>query len=121
MAPTALSLDQWQERLEGHFAQLVALRPDSDFPLFALEHGLAADELDEITHLLHSRLAEGWRLGQHWLVWVVYATELGYDYDGAEYWDSFEERTPQWREPVPHTRRNQLRNWFSKFQTTYHG
>lgn len=121
MAPTALSLDQWQERLAGHFAQLAALRADSEFPLFALEHGLAVEELDEITHLLHSRLGEGWRLGQHWLVWVVYATELGYDYDGAEYWDSFEERTPGWREPVPHTRRNHLRNWFSKFQTTYHG
>ena len=116
-----MSLNQWQERLEAHFAQLASARSYSDYPLFALEHGLSDEEFEEITSLLHARLAEGSRLGPHWLVWVVYATEQGYDYDGAEYWDSFEARTPRWREAVPHTRRNHLRDWFTKFQTTYHG
>ena len=90
-------LDEWQQRLESHFEQLAAARAYSDFPLFALEHGLTEDEFDEITHLLHAQLTDGWRLGRHWLVWVVYATELGYDYDGDEYWLSFEQRTPLWR------------------------
>ncbi len=113
-----MPLEQWQERLEGHFAQLGETRFKSGFPLFALEHGLADDEFQEISRLLHSRLATGLRLGPHWLVWVVYATELGYDYDGDEYWRSFEERTPHWREKVD---RSQLRTWFSKFQAIYHG
>ncbi|MDO8589230.1 MAG: hypothetical protein Q7T82_19560 [Armatimonadota bacterium] len=113
-----MSLEEWQERLERHFTQLAAARSKSGFPLFALEHGLTEDEFEEIGKLLRSRLADGLRLGPHWLVWVVYATELGYDYDGDEYWDSFEERTPQWRERGS---RKVLRDWFSKFQATYHG
>lgn len=118
----AMSLDQWQERLQSHFAQLASLRSYLDFPLFSLEHGLTEDEFDEITDLLHAQLeADGWRLVRHWLLWVVYATELGYDYDGGEFWPSFEQRTPRWREPITSTRRNQLRTWFSRFQTTYHG
>jgi len=116
-----MSLDQCQQRLESHFAQLASARSFSDFPLFALEHGLTEDEFDEIRELLHAELVEGWRMGRHWLVWVAYATELGYDYDGDEYWSSFEQRTPRWREPITSTRRNLLRTWFSKFQTTYQG
>ena len=116
-----MTLDQWQERLQGHFAQLASQRLCSEFPLFALEHGLSDEEFDEITDLLHTQLLEGWKLGRYWLLWVVYATELGYDYDGGEYWPSFEERTPHWRQAITATRRNQLRSWFSRFQTTYHG
>jgi hypothetical protein len=116
-----MSIDQWQERLQSHFAQLATLRSYSDYPLFALEHGSTGDEFDEITGLLHAQLEDGWKLGRHWLVWVVYATEIGYDYDGGEFWPSFEQRTPRWREPITSTRRNQLRTWFARFQTTYHG
>ena len=116
-----MSLDQWQERLQSHFAQLASLRSYSDFPLFALEHGLTEDEFAEITDLLHAELEGGWKLGRHWLLWVVYATEMGYDYDGGEFWPSFEQRTPHWRETITSTRRNQLRSWFSRFQTIYHG
>ena len=57
MVLTAMSLDQWQERLEGHFAQLAAVRTYSDYPLFALEHGLTDGEFEENPSLLHSRLA----------------------------------------------------------------
>lgn len=116
-----MTLDQWQERLHGHFSQLASQRSLSEFPLFALENGLSDEEFDEITDLLHAELLDGWRLSRHWLLWVVYATELGYDYDGGEYWPSFEERTPHWWQPITATRRNQLRSWFSRFQTTYHG
>ena len=116
----AMTLDQWQERLQSHFAQLASDRAHSDFPVFALEHGLSDEEFDEITRLLRGELLDGWKLGRYWLLWVVYATELGYDYDGGEYWPSFEERTPHWRQPITATRRNQLRSWFARFQTTYH-
>ena len=116
-----MTLDQWQERLQGHFAQLGSDRSPSDFPLFALEHGLSEEEFGEITGLLHRELLDGWKLGRYWLLWVVYATELGYDYDGGEYWPSFEERTPHWRQPITANRRNQLRSWFVRFQTTYYG
>ena len=111
-------LEEWQAKLEHHFGQLAASRNSTDFPLFALEHGLDTDSLSAIAKLLHGTLAFGGRLGRHWLVWVVYATELGYDYDGEEYWQTFEERTPRWHEV---DRRGHLRVWFRKFHTTYHG
>jgi hypothetical protein len=113
-----MSLEQWQKRLEGHFTQLASTRSNSTFPLFALEHGLSDDEFREIGSKLRERLSLGLRLESHWLLWVVYATELGYDYDGEEYWDSFEARTPRWRDRGS---RDQLRTWFSRFRTNYHG
>lgn len=111
-------LNSWQGRLERHFSRLAAARNAASLPLFALEHGLSEDELQEIASLLHERLALGLWLDQHWLLWVIYATEIGYDYDGDEYWHSFEERTPRWRDRGS---RNRLRDWFNKFRATYHG
>lgn len=113
-----LSLEQWQKRLERHFTELASARSTSEFPLFALEHGLSEEEFGQIALLLRDRLSLGLRLEPHWLLWVIYATELGYDYDGDEYWDSFEKRTRRWRERGS---RSQLRTWFSRFRTTYHG
>ena len=113
-----MPLEDWQRRLERHFQQLATARTDSGFQLFALEHDLTGTELEEIGAQLRERLALGLRLEPHWLLWVVYATELGYDYDGGEYWRSFEERTPRWSDKAS---RNQLREWFSRFQLTYQG
>jgi len=113
-----MPLEDWQRRLERHFTQLAKARSHSGFPLFALEHDLTDSEFEEIGTQLRSRLALGLRLDPHWLLWVVYATELGYDYDGGEYWHSFEERTPRWRDKGS---RNQIREWFSRFQLVYQG
>jgi len=113
-----MPLQEWQRRLERHFTHLASTRSHSNFPLFVLEHGLSQAEFQEISELLRSRLALGLDWEPHWLLWVVYATELGYDYDGDEYWHSFELRTPRWRDRGS---RDQLRMWFSRFWTTYHG
>lgn len=112
------SLEAWQEQLERHFAGLAASRAASKLPIFALEHPLQSSDLKEISGLLRSRLAGDLPLAVHWLLWVVYATEQGYAYDGHEYWDSFEHQTPYWRERVS---RQQLKSWFKKFQKTYGG
>lgn len=114
--PTTLA--EWQKYLEQHFAALASARVDSAYPLFSLEHGLEPDELRSIKELLRSQIKTSHWLASHWLVWVVYATEFGYEYFGDEYWQSFEEYTPHWRE---RGKREYLRDWFSKFQTTYDG
>lgn len=113
-----MSLEEWQKRLDGHFTRLARSRSASDLPIFALEHDLTAAEFREVSALLRERISLGLRLESHWLLWVVYATEMGYDYDGDEYWHSFEERTPRWRDRGS---RNQLRDWFTRFRATYHG
>src|SRR5690348_4466971 len=113
-----ISLEEWQNRVDKHFTKLSRTRADSGLPIFALEHDLTEAELTEVCDSLRERLSLGLRLEPHWLLWVIYATELGYDYDGNEYWFSFEERTPRWRDRGS---RAHIRRSFSKFSLMYHG
>lgn len=112
-------LDDWEQRLEGHFETLAAARRLENHPVFALEHPLSEDDVAAIASDLRKWLALGEALRHHWLLWVIYSTELGYDYDGLEFWHSFERRTPHWRSDP--TRRSQLRRCFHRFQTAYNG
>ncbi|RWR27256.1 hypothetical protein D2T31_17490 [Sinirhodobacter populi] len=113
----AVPLDQWQERMERHFATLAERRSTSGFPLFALEHGLDDGELEQISKQLRARLNTGLRLASHWLLWTIYAAERGYTYGGGEYWQSFEDATPGWDS----RHRYRVTAWFSKFHSTYNG
>lgn len=83
----------WNERLDKHFAELRANREGSGLPVFALEHGLSRKEFSELSGYLIGQLKNHARLAPDWLAWVVYGAELGYDFDGQEYWSSFEHRT----------------------------
>ena len=58
----AMTLDQWQERLQSHFTQLASARAYSDYRLSALEHDLTDEEFDEIVDLLHVELKNAWKL-----------------------------------------------------------
>ena len=78
-------LNVWQIRLDRHFAGLAASRPVAQFPIFAIEHGLDQIDLAEIADLLRARLATAHPQREHWLLWVIYATEFGYRYHGDEY------------------------------------
>jgi hypothetical protein len=111
-------LSQLQAQLHARFSALAALRRPHEYPVYALEHGL-----DEPTR------AEAWRqasakldvLGltdDHWLVWVVLATEVGYRYGGDEYWPDLALRRGQWRSS---TDRDRLRRWFWRFRDKYGG
>ena len=112
-----MSLEHWKDRLERHFQSLAALRNNSELPLFALEHGLSTEEITEISDLLREQISTGKSLDEYWLLWVVYATEIGYEYTGHEYWQSFSDQTPCWESH----HRPLLRDWFEKFQDIYDG
>ncbi len=116
-AGLAETLEGWQKRLEGHFAALAQTRRAKGLPVFAIEHGLDADERSTVGKLLNQSLGVE-QAGQSWLVWVVYAAEQGYEYDGDEYWTTFERRTPEWRHLVD---RRHLRHWFGRFHEKYAG
>src|SRR5207237_7918187 len=58
-------------------------------------------------------------LGTHWLLWAVCATELGYDYEGEEYWPTFAKKTPGWGSDL--SRRDYVRRWFHRFHVKYAG
>lgn len=112
-----MTLQQWHDRLEGHFTSLARLRSDSELPVFALEHGLNPEELATISALLRVQLRSDRRLSPHWLLWTIYATERGYTYAGDEYWPSFEEHTPTW----DFRDHDKIVPCFRKFHKTFNG
>ena len=114
---TGSPLAQMQQRVEGHFDALTRTRDTSTFPVFALEHGLNGTELEQMRSMLRRASSEGSLSRRHWLLWVIYATELGYGYEGDEYWNSFENQTPEWE----YHDRARIKSWFRKFQKTFGG
>jgi hypothetical protein len=110
-------LNSLQERLQRHFKSLADSRAEYGLPIFALEHDLTESELAQMSGVLQYRLAAGHSPTPHWLLWVIYATEQGYSYVGDEYWQSFEQQTPNW----DGSDRDRLKLWFRKFQKAYQG
>lgn len=114
-------LSQLHAQLDSHFRDLHQGRRALAAPVFALEHGLADDELDHLRTSVRSAVARGF--GSHywlrsWLPFIVYASEAGYDYVGSDFWPSFEKVTPGW---ATHGDRDRIRDWFRRFSTEYGG
>ena len=84
MGEPANSLEQWQNRVGRHFESLARSRTDSGLHLFALEHGLNDEEIDEVSSLLRFRLNAGLPASPRWLRWVVCAAEEGDGCKGGE-------------------------------------
>ena len=109
------SLTQMQKLVEEHFDALAKARGGLNYPIFALEHGLNEADVQRIGSKLPSNVNQ--QSSKYWLLWVIYATELGYDYEGDEYWPSFESKTPGWE----YQHRTRIKAWFRKFQNIYGG
>src|SRR5579859_4375222 len=114
------SLASWQDRLEKHFSSIGEQRSKApvERPIFALEHGLTDQDVSDLSAEIRSHSGHTGPSERHWLVWTVYATELGYHYAGDEYWQTFEEETPGWTD---HGDRAWIRECFVRFCKTYHG
>jgi hypothetical protein len=106
------------ERLKAHFQMLRQQRAATGSPTFALEHGLSQAELVFLKEQVASSVREGRVRGDLWLPLVVYATEIGYEYSGDEYWQTFEALTPGWAE---HGDRQLLRASFRRFTQSFGG
>jgi hypothetical protein len=57
--------------------------------------------------------------GRWWLPFVVHAAEVGYIYDGVEYWPVYAKATPNWVDSE--YERDRVRDWFLKFAREYGG
>lgn len=106
----------WQSRLTEHFAHLSDVRRESGWPVFALEHGLSASEREVLMRDVRECAGAGPSRDVH-LPWVVYAAEIGYEYSGYEYWQTFGSKTPgldkRWFRPIS--------SLFPSFAESYHG
>lgn len=115
-----MGLDGWQQRLTAHFRYLRQCRSAIavNRPLFALEHGLEARELADLSAAIRDDIARRRPSASHALPWIVYASELGYRYSGDEYWQTFERETSGW---VRHGDRDWLRARFVSFHRDFGG
>lgn len=108
-----------QNSLERHFASLSSSRAEHRYPVYAFEHGLTPEEIHAVKAALEAQLRKYSRpLHEYWLLWNVLATEVGYTYDGDEYWCSFVGDFPAWRD---HGDRDLMRDWFKKFAQRFAG
>lgn len=115
-----MQLDTLQRMLERRFEQLSGERA-ADRRMFALEHDVAID-MQALAAELSKQLRYGKPDASYWLVWVVFATEIGYSYAGAEYWQTFGDRLPAWKQYADNNRnRSQIRVWFRQFALKYRG
>lgn len=110
-----MDLRAWNQKLEAHFSELARIRKDT--PVFALEHDLTPTEIQELSEGVRAHICRSYPLHDHMLVWIVYATEIGYGYAGDEYWQTFEEQTPGWTVAW----RDWLRDAFVAFQKKFAG
>lgn len=114
-------LRHFHTTLDIHFRDLHEYRGKLEpaSPVFALEHDLGEAHLLLLLGAVRAVIEQGLptRTRQLWLPFVVYAAEEGYDYVGDEYWPSFEQATPGWR----NDQRPWLKEQFLKFAKEFGG
>lgn len=111
-----MDLNDWHRRLEDHFRRLCEQR--GGWPLFALEHGLTSEELEELNCAIRAWIAARRPQTTQRYAWIVYASEFGYRYSGESYWPAFERETPGW---VQRGERTWLRKAFRDFAAAFKG
>lgn len=111
------TLSEYQSRLSHHFTELHAVRGDGR-PIFALEHGLSANDREELSRRIREVIAAGRPVQGHLLPWIVFAAELGYRFSGDEYWQTFGKEAPGW---TRHGDRERIRDFFERFHREYGG
>ena len=117
------TISEWHSQLQDHFTALRrvrdSFRPGS--PVFALEHGLdLEEELPALRDAVRAAVAGSRLPSQAGLPLVVYAAEIGYRYQGDEYWPVFEEETPGWQRRGSAGRKH-TRTKYEVFATTFGG
>jgi hypothetical protein len=112
-------LAQTHSQLEGHFRKLSRERVPLGYPVYAFEHGLESQEINTVRQALCADLVRTGRVKrEYWLLWAVVAAEIGYTYDGDEYWHSFKSEVPAW---FTHSNREAVREWFVDFARRFNG
>ncbi len=123
-ANTAETLELLHGELDGRFRELYLRRQQLTpaAPVFALEHGLTGDDLIMLSDAVRSAHRQDLLSrvgGRWWLPFVVHAAEVGYIYDGVEYWPIYAKATPGWTDSE--YERDRVRDWFAKFAREYGG
>ena len=107
-----------QQRLQTTYAALAARRRELGYPVYALEHGLTAAELDDVAEVASASIRYSLPSPSHWLVWAALGAEAGYRYSGDEYWPALERAGGEWRS---NDHRRRLREFYVRFREEFGG
>jgi len=118
---SAEGLSVLHQRLDAHFTALRTSRDETagpGLPIFALEHGLTEADLTLLTTTVRAAVQRRHLPAAAWLPFIIYAAEIGYEYSGDEYWQTFASRTPGWAQIDD---RDFIRSNFYKFAKQFGG
>lgn len=123
-ASTTDTLAYFHDLLDKHYRALHDRRQALDPPaaVFALEHGLTANDvtvLQEAVRAAHGGAGFARTSSRLWLPFAVHAAEVGYIYDGVEFWPIYAEATSSWRDCE--YERDRVREWLRRFAREYGG
>jgi hypothetical protein len=107
-----------QQQLQTTYEALAAQRRELGYPVYALEHGLTAAELDKVAEAASISIRYSLPSSEHWLVWAALGAEAGYRYSGDEYWPALERRRGEWRS---NDYRQRLRDFYRRFASDFGG
>ena len=114
------TISSLHELLDLHFRQLANRRRQlpGQPPVYAMEHGLSAEERSVLSDVVKAWVLRSRPPRQYWLPFVVYATEIGYSYEGDRYWPTLESNAPGWEENAT---RQYVKLQFLQFEKVYNG
>lgn len=123
-ASLADTLAYFHDLLDNRFRALHDRRKQLDPPavVFALEHGLAGKEVSVLQEAVRAAHGEGIvarTSRQSWLPFAVHAAEVGYIYDGVEFWPIYAKATSSWTDSE--YERDRVRDWLQRFAREYGG
>jgi len=107
-----------QQRLFETFSALAEQRREAGYPVYALEHGLPPEEIDDVWSAASASICYLPPSTSHWLVWCAIAAEAGYRYSGDEFWPSLERHPGEWRN---NDYRQRLRAFYRRFSVEFGG
>ncbi len=114
-----------QQRLTNNFNSIRENRDTKEHPIFAIEHKLEKDDLNRFFNFLFENCNQK-NMDEFWLLWVIFATERGYNFNGKDYWGNFENEIKRYRingdiSLLNNTIKSKIRKYFEKFQDEFNG
>lgn len=108
------------DRLDLHYQKLANARKQQPGqpPVYIIEHGLSASEVLVLGDLVKDWVRRFRPSRKLWLPFVVYATEVGYAYEGDDYWPTLGAKAKGWEKNVS---RQFLKARFQEFAQLYSG
>ena len=114
-----------QQRLINNFNSIRENRDTKEHPIFAIEHKLEKDDLNRYFNFLFENCNQN-NMDEFWILWVIFATERGYNFDGKDYWGNFEDEIKKYSKNKNisfsnNLNRQKIGRYFKEFQKKFKG